>query len=127
MKRKFLIIYLFIFTLLYLVMFMFMFSSNESFGSLKKVVLINGLLNLGILLIDKKNVLLLFHPLLFFITSYMSIMIYMFCIYWMQSFLSVDNIIYPFTSGKNGFLFTYGFTLIIWIIIIIIEKIKKRK
>ena len=124
--RRLLISYLFIFSLLYLATFIILFSSNESFYSIKWVVLINGILNLIILFIDKNNNLLFCYPLFFFFKSYLLIESYMFFTYWRQMFLSFEKILYPFTNGRNGFLFTFIFTLIIWLGLLIVQKMEKK-
>ncbi len=120
-----LISYIFIFIVLYLITFLIFFTSDESFYSLKRLILINGALNLLIIVADRKNKLFYLYPIFFFCSSYISMIIYMDLKYWKKIFISVDNIIYPFTNGQKGLLFSFLFMMIIWLLIFIGKKIKK--
>ena len=119
------IYYIFIFIVLYLITFFVFFTSDESFFSLKRVVLLNGIFNLLIFTVDCKSSFFKFYPLLFFITAYISIISYMRYNFWDKIFKPLTNIIYPFTNGRNGFLFTFLFMFFIWIIIFIGKKVRK--
>ena len=125
--NRLMIIYTMNYIILYLIVFLVFFNSDESAYSLKRVVLINGLFIFMIAFFDKKNELFNYHLLLYLCTSYISIISYMY-IHYGKAFSSfIDMLIYPFRDGRNGMLFTYLFSIIIWIIIFIVLKISKIK
>lgn len=41
--------------------------------------------------------------------------------------LFINMLVYPFMDGRNGMLFTYLFSIIIWIIVFIVMKILEIK
>ena len=125
--NRLMIIYTMNYIILYLIVFLVFFNSDESASSLKRVVLINGSFIFMIAFFDKKNELFNYHLLLYLCTSYISIISYMY-IHYGKAFSSfIDMLIYPFMDGRNGMLFTYLFSIIIWIIIFIVLKISKIK
>ena len=125
--NRLMIIYTMNYIILYLIVFLVFLNSDESAYSLKRVVLINGSFIFMIAFFDKKNELFNYHLLLYLCTSYISIISYMY-IHYGKAFSSfIDMLIYPFMDGRNGMLFTYLFSIIIWIIIFIVLKISKIK
>ena len=125
--NRLMIIYTMNYIILYLIVFLVFFDSDESAYSLKRVVLMNGVFIFIMTVFDKRNKLFNYHPLLYLCTSYISIISYMHIHYGKASSLFINMLVYPFMDGRNGMLFTYLFSIIIWIIIFIVVKILEIK
>lgn len=125
--NRLMIIYTMNYIILYLIVFLVFFDSDESAYSLKRVVLMNGVFIFIMTVFDERNKLFNYHPLLYLCTSYISIISYMHIHYGKAFSLFINMLVYPFMDGRNGMLFTYLFSIIIWIIIFIVMKILEIK